>query len=204
MLGMWISVHTDRSDKNGQVAAVCATHSNLRLSLVHFNLALAEYRSAQLFTLTYQWQPLQYDPHRPPNTHTHTLPHVILSVCQHTHTFVEGQRHFPIHPQKPQSTHASLQSSTLCKRAEQAPACPRDDIFYKNEILFSPGTPVDWQLRATCLLEELLQARRSGTNLSWAVWIRGQSGAEGPGVLRAFTRDLHTSGSLVVTPTKQS
>ncbi len=133
MFGMWISVHKDRSDKeNGQVATVCASHSNLRLSLVHFNLALAEYRSAQLFTLTYQWQPLQYDPHRPPNTHTHTLYHMSYCPSASTHTFVEGQRHFPIHPQIPHSTHASLQSSTLCKRAEQAPACPRGDIFYKN------------------------------------------------------------------------
>lgn len=122
-----------------------------------------------------------------------------LSASTHTHFLRDRQRHFPIHPYKPHSTHAS---STLCKRAEQAPACPRDDKFYKNESLFSPGTPADWQLRATRLLEGLLQARRSGTNLSWAVWMWGQSAAEGPGALRAFTRDLCTSGSLVVTPTE--
>ncbi len=127
MLGMWISVHTDRSDKNGQVAAVCVSHSNLRLSLVHFNLALAEYRSAQLFTLTYQWQPLQYDPHRlSTHTHTHTLPHVILSVCQHTHTLLRDRDTFP-------STHKNLSQHML-------PYSPQLSVNVQNKPPLAHGT----------------------------------------------------------------
>lgn len=198
-----------------QVAAVCVTHRSLRLRLVHFNLTLVEYRSVQLFPLTYQWQPLQYDPPGPP-THTHSSTCHILSVCQHrrTHSLRDRQRCFPIHPHKPHYTHTTLQSSALCKRS--SPVQNKPPLVHgminspQGKSLFLE-TPEDWQLMAKSLLEELLQAWWSGTNLSWAVWMRGQGAAEGPGAPQercrrrgAFNRDLRASGSPAVPWTVQS
>lgn len=112
------------SKENGQVAAVCATHSSLRLSLVHFNLASAEYRSAQLFTLTYQWQPLQYDPHRPP-THTHST--TCHTVSTHTH-LLRDRDTFP-------STHKNLTQHML-------PYRPQLSVNMQNK----PRLPTGWYI----------------------------------------------------------
>ncbi len=117
---------TDLIKKMAKVAAVCASHSNLRLSLVHFNLALAEYRSAQLFTLTYQWQPLQYDPHRPP-THTHTLYHMSYCPSASTHTHLLRDRDtFP-------STHKNLTQHML-------PYSPQLSVNVQNKPPLAHGT----------------------------------------------------------------